>query len=254
MFNLKKHAGQNEVDYIKLELRAFDIIDNPDLSFTYKVGDETLKATSLNDCIDGINEGIVELRNHIWENWQDLANLSIIITQNESSNEGSLDNLMFLNAVKKAYLLSKVFTDLSDVSDAIKQVFDIDAINVSEDLIYKFNDKYLRIRLLHYLIMRDVYRIKLIRRSFKNTKTAQISGPWANLDLPMKERMWEWDDEEAEYFDTRQKARREQVRYNPETVGQGFYYIWQDLTRDPYRFEDMKTDSPYKSRHLITIP
>jgi hypothetical protein len=89
----------------------------------------------------------------------------------------------------------------------------------------------------------------------KIRKTAQISGPWANLDLPMKERVWEWDsDGESEYFENRTKARREQTRYNPEYDKQGFFYVWQDFTRDPYSFEDFKKDSPYKSRHQIAIP
>ena len=85
------------------------------------------------------------------------------------------------------------------------------------------------------------------------TKEAQISGPWANLDLPMAERVWSWGEDE-EYFDQRSKARKEQVRYNPEYDKQGYFFVWQDLNRDPYSFDDMKTDSPYKSRHMITLP
>jgi hypothetical protein len=71
----------------------------------------------------------------------------------------------------------------------------------------------------------------------------------------MEERKWEWDEGEDEYFNSRQKSRREQVRYNPENqTKSGFYYVWQDLSTDPYRFSDMKEDSPYKSRHLLTVP
>lgn len=253
MYNLKKHAQSNKEDRIGLELGAFDIIKNPDTSYSCKVGDETLHLTSINECLDQIVSGVAELKEHIWEDWQDLANLATIILQNESGNEGGLNNLMFLNAVKKSYLISKVFSDLSDVSKILEQLFDMDAINVNNELIVKFNSKYLRIRLLHCLIMREIYRVKLIRHSFRNTRSAQVSGPWANLDLPMKERVWEWSEDE-EYFDTRTKAKREQTRYNPETNSQGFYYVWQDLTRDPYLFEDMQKDSPYKSRHLLTIP
>ena len=109
--------------------------------------------------------------------------------------------------------------------------------------------------------MREIYRTKLLKKYAQLHKVAQISGPWANLDLPMKERVWEFDSEEEEYFDTREKQRKEQVRYNPEYLGagssatqQGFFYIWQDRNRDPYLFQNRESDSPYKSRLLMNIP
>ena len=76
----------------------------------------------------------------------------------------------------------------------------------------------------------------------------------------MKERMWEWDDEENEYFSLRDKAKKEDVRYNPESVdgiGQGLlgvYYVWQEFRRDPYSWNDRDDESPYPSRPLLNIP
>jgi len=107
---------------------------------------------------------------------------------------------------------------------------------------------------MHRLIMSEIYRCLLIDRYLKITKQAQISGPWANLDVPMQERKWEWDDTEEEYFRDRQTSRREQIRYNPENAtSSGFFFVWVDKNRDPYKFEDMATDSPYKSRATMTI-
>lgn len=252
MFNLTKQS-QVSNDILTDELRIFGVIDQPDTSYKCCVGDELVACNSIDECYNLIKQGISELKESLWSDWQDLANLATIIINSEHPNSGSLDNLVFLNSVKKSYLLSKVFSDLSEVSSVLKNLFNVDTAMVHENLVGKFNMLYLRIKLVHHLIMRESYRLQLISRSKKMNKTAQISGPWANLDLPMKERVWDWDEDE-EYFDDRSRARREQVRYNPENNKMGFYYVWQDLNRDPYLFEDMKEDSPYKSRHLLTIP
>lgn len=103
--------------------------------------------------------------------------------------------------------------------------------------------------------MREIYRLKLIDRLLNiqnptRQKEAQVSGPWANLDLPIEERMWEFEGEDEEYFETRKKIRREQTRYNPEYVN-GFYYKWDDITRDPFSYYDK--DSPYKTRSYMGI-
>jgi len=235
------------------ELISFDIDKQLDGTYIVVVGDESFPAPNLDECKKHIELGISELKQIIWEDWQDLSHIATLVSHNNSGNSSGLNNLIFLNAVKKSYFLSKIFTDLSDVSDCLKNLFFVDASEVHNNLIEKFNHKYLRIKLLHYLIMRELYRIHLIRRSQKILKSAQVSGPWSNLDLPMKERVWEWSEDE-EYFDNRQRARREQVRYNPENNKMGFYYVWQDLTRDPYSFEDIQKDSPYKSRSILTIP
>lgn len=252
MFNLKKQS-QTTNDLLREELRVFGITDQADASFRCCVGDEYIELKSLDECAKLIQEGITELKEHLWEDWQDLANVAVVILHNDNANHGSLDNLIFLNAVKKSYHLSRVFSELSDVSNTLQQLFYVDAVAIHNNLIAKFNMIYLRIRLLHHLIMQERYRLKLIHQRQSMSKQAQVSGPWANLDLPMKERVWEWSEDE-EYFDDRSRARKEQVRYNPENNKMGFYYVWQDLTRDPYLFEDMKDDSPYKSRHLLTIP
>lgn len=252
MFNLQKNAQITD-DLLKEELEVFGITNQPDSSWQCCIGDENINIKSLNECISTIQESILELKKHLWEDWQDLANVADVILHSENTNLGSLDNLIFLNAVKKSYLLSRVFSDLTDVSTILKKIFYLDATDIHGNLISKFNLVYLRIRLLHHLIMHEIYRLKLLTRCQVITRQSQVSGPWANLDLPMKERVWEWNEEDDEYFNNRSRARREQVRYNPENNKAGFYYVWQDLSRDPYLFMDMVKDSPYKSRHLLTI-
>lgn len=252
MFNLNKHDTIQDSNLLRSELDSFDI-SMKDGGFNITIGDENFEASSIPECISYIDNGIEELKKEIWENWHDLANVAEVITQNNSFNEGSIDNLLFLNNVKKSFLLSRIFTDLTHISKSLKSIFNIDVAKVHDNLIIKFNYTYLKVKLLHQLIMQELYRKNLLHAWSKRTKTAQISGPWANLDLPMQERIWEWSEDE-EYFENRERAKKEQIRYNPETNQQGFYYVWQDLNRDPYLFADMKRDSPYKSRHLLTIP
>ncbi len=255
MFNLKSHKITDETELLKAELRAFDIVNNTSGGYDICIGDEVLSASNLSECCQFLNSGISELKQNLLETWYDLQHIAQKMLREDGQNSGSLDNLLFLSAVKKTFELSSIFTDLKPISKIIRQLLDTDIASSGDHLIWHFNDDHLKIQCLHRLMMIELYRKHLIRHYMNMTKQAQISGPWANLDLPMEERKWEWDEGEEEYFDNRQKSRREQIRYNPENqTKSGFYYIWNDPNRDPYRFEDMKEDSPYKSRSLLTVP
>ncbi len=255
MFNLKSHKITDETELLKAELRAFDIINNTSGGYDVCIGDEVLSAPNLSECCQCINLGLSELKQNLLETWHDLQHVTQKMLREDGQNSGSLDNLLFLSAVKKTFELSSIFTDLKPISKIIRQLLDTDIASSDDHLIRYFNDDHLKIQCLHRLVMIELYRKHLIRHYMNITKLAQISGPWANLDLPMEERKWEWDEAEDEYFANRQKSRREQIRYNPENQTKtGFYYVWQDLNLDPYRFEDRKEDSPYKSRHLLTVP
>jgi len=102
--------------------------------------------------------------------------------------------------------------------------------------------------------MTELYRLKLIGRYLSLVKSAQTSGPWANLDLPIKERVWEWDEGEEEYFANREESRKAQTRYNPSYTKDGYYLIWPEPRRDPYRFTDMLEEDPVPHRSLMAIP
>ncbi len=247
MFNLKSQNDQTNL--LNHELVSFGIIASPSISI--EIGDETVEPDNLDECSRLINEAISEIKEHLWFHWHDLRNLSEVICNSSGQNLGSLENLLFLNGVKKLYFLSKRFSDLNDISESVKKLFYIDIVNVPSNLIVQFNHLYLNIKLLHNLIMREIYRLFLIKKYQEIFKTAQISGPWSNLDLPMEERIWSAEEDE-EYFAEREKSRKNQIRYNPEVGKMGYFYIWQDLTRSPYDFKDMATDSPYKSRLLLT--
>lgn len=254
MFNLKQQKSHSVTDLLKSELSSFDIIINPKGIYELKVGEEFLQVKTIEGCLDTIERALTELKQRLWEEWQDLGHLANVICQQDSVNNGDLENIYFLNSAKKSFLLATLFTDLDDISTSLQNVFDVDVSKVPSELVTKFNHFYLNVKLIHQLVMREIYRTKLLKRYGKLHRVAQISGPWANLDLPMKERVWEFDGEEEEYFDSRERQRKEQVRYNPEQLKNGFFFVWQDRNRDPYKFENMKSDSPYKSRLLLTVP
>ncbi len=255
MFNLKSHSGIDEVELLRKELKVFEIFRNAD-GYTISIGDESLQHKSLADCLPSIDQGINELKENSWHSWLDLAEISRKIATQRGTNTGSIDNLLFLNAVKSALALSRRFTELLEIRNYLKQVLDSDIQSVDNHLIKHFNADYIRVKCLHKLIISEIYRKQVIWRYMKLTKQAQISGPWANLDLPIKERMWEWDSEETEFFKEREQAKKDQIRYNPENQGStGFYFVWNEpASRQPYKYEDREKDSVYKSRHLMNIP
>lgn len=254
MFNLKDYSSpQQEIPdayLLKQELDVHDIKIADKI--VIRVGDHFILADSVSESIDLLNSGIKELKETERSLWEDLSNLVNIIPQNNAGNKGSIDNLLFLSNVQKSYFLSKRFSELKNVSHSIKNLLSIDAASTHPDLIRKFNQKSLEIFLLHRIIMGEIYKSKLLKKYSLLTKTAQISGPWANLDLPMQERVWEFS-EDADYFDNRERSRKNQTRYNPENGKSGFYYVYQDLNRDPYLFEDRKDESPYPSRNTMMI-
>jgi hypothetical protein len=254
MFNLKSHKNIDDLELLRIELRAFDIFKSAN-GYRLKLGDEYVTSPGLKQCLHTLDSGIQEIKECMWESWQDISALSQRMVRKTGQNSGGLNNLLFLNSAKKAFQLSTAFTDLEDIQKNLQLLLDSDILHADDHLIHHFNTESIAVQSMHRLIMSELYRKQLIRQLMRITKQAQISGPWANLDLPMKERVWEWDEGEDEYFDSRRRARREQIRYNPEDATKsGFYYVWQDLTRDPYKFEDMRKDSPYKSRHLLTVP
>jgi len=89
-------------------------------------------------------------------------------------------------------------------------------------------------------------------------KTARgVQGPWGNLDLPMLERQFHWDDIEEEVRGRDRDIKR-QHRYrmglenynNGGKVGEGFY--WREIRNEPFSWYDRDTEDPYPSRHTLS--
>lgn len=257
MFNLKSHAT-TEIDdqtLLQYELNAFDI-HHKGTYYEIRIGDDTLQLPSLKDCTQSLSESIKEVKSHLRNSWENLARIADRISKSKGTNTGRIANLLFLNLVNKTYILTDLFTELTAEKTALEALLNSDIANADDYLVDMFNSESVSIKALHKLVMEEMYRLKIIKQYMKMTKIAQISGPWANLDLPMGERMWKFDSSEEEYFDNRQKSRREQTRYNPESQEgtNGFYFVFVDHNRDPYRWDQREEEGIYPSHSNLSIP
>lgn len=254
MFNLKNHNSIDDTELLKIELDAFEIRKNAD-GYRIQVGDEEVNVPSLKSGLEVLHQGTNEIKQHLSESWKELSCISSRISASSGTNRGSINNIIFLHAVKKSADLARRFTQLSKDCKAIEAILDMDISSIEDHFIKHFNAEFIKIQSLHTLVITEIYKQQLIKKYLSVTKQAQISGPWANLDLPIKERVWEWSDGEEEYFGNREDSRKSQQRYNPEdaTSESGFYYVWQDRNRDPFLFEDREEESPYPSRRQLSI-
>lgn len=255
MYNHSKYKLASQLVPFERELPLVGVSRNQD-SYTLVLGDETKTNPCLIDCKHQIKTAIIELKQNIFVHWKKLADLCSTMSAKQCDNEGTLDNYLFLYNIKRAFCFAGNFSELSFVQTALRQLLDLDVSTISTSFLRTFNAIYFRIRMMHKLIMLEMYRIKLISQYMKMAKMAiSVSGPWANLDLPEEERMWSYEEDE-EYFDQRSKAKKKQTRYNPEYCYEedGIFFKWVDRNRDPYLFDDKETESPYPSRSSLTIP
>lgn len=86
---------------------------------------------------------------------------------------------------------------------------------------------------------------------------SSVAGPFAHLELPMHERVFEWR-EGDDWLTDRERAISDLPRYNPEydksKMGDpaGFYFVWDDQNRSPTEWLNMlKGDTIYKTRNLL---
>ena len=122
------------------------------------------------------------------------------------------------------------------------------------------------LRWLNYLSKRDLYIYHLNVSSIRNSRCAEdheklargIQGPWGNLDLPMQERVFKWDDVSEETYGRRADIQS-QRRYvmgledlHSPNAKVGYYY--RELRNEPYLFSDSDTESPYPHRSTLWEP
>jgi len=248
----------SEAHLIEIELSAHGIINQDDKSSHFDIDEEGRFTTVLLENLSMCENTIRELKEELWNGWKMIGHLSDIIISSPEYNETScFENILFLNYVKKIYLFSLVFDELEDVSHKLKAVFNCDIVNIDENIVQDFNEQYIEIKVLHNILMKELYIQNLIKRylSFKNVKIASVQGPWGNLDLPMKERQWEWyDDGEEAYQRERTETKQKQTRYNKEDNFFGIFFSWEDLRRSPYSWDTRKQNSDYPIRDQISIP
>lgn len=250
-----KHQSFTEQDVLRAELVANKIVPSNNDGYCLTVGDDILSVKTLKECSEHVKNGTHELKKHLLELWNRLSEVvKEIIPMKGMNVSSSFENVYFLAYAKKSFFLSVGFSELKNISDLLHQMFDIDLKRIDAKLVKKFNFIALRVFLTHKLVMGELYREKLIRRAMSHIKLAQISGPWANVDIPLKERVWTWREEEENFRET-QNEKRESSMYNPEYVEPfGFYYVEKSYDREPYRYEDMMEEDNYSHSSHGVIP
>ena len=253
MFNLTKHKAAIELNPLVRELSLLGIKSEPE-SFSLILGDETLSLPTVADCLENIKKGINELKGRLWKSWMELKKTCELLLEQPGQNSGGLENTLFIYNIKKSYALAGNFTQLNLVQNAIRNLLYLDIVYTNPEMIRKFNALFFKNRILHKLIMREIYREKVLKKWGRMNKVADISGPWANADLEMEERVWKWSDGEDEFFGDRQQAKRRQARYNPEYYQDdpGIIFKFIDRNRDPWLFSD-NDENPYPSNDYARI-
>lgn len=168
---------------------------------------------------------------------------------------------VFINSLKGLYSLCINFNKLHSFGlvSNLYSCINKDIVYFSSSFVLKIIDYKIVIEWLHHLILRDIYIIDLIKKNshISNVKTARgTSGPWSNLDLPMKERVYEWDDDGIEEeISGRTQQRKKQERYwagledyNSPRIRDGF--VWREIRNDPYLFDD-EDENTYPHRNVL---
>ena len=134
-------------------------------------------------------------------------------------------------------------------SFSIDQIKDIVDLKICLDWSFTFITRLLYIKKLLSLVSMGEKRIL----KYKIVVARGISGPWANLDLPIFERAFPFD---ADDFPLRTKQKQKQRRYrqgfeayHSPGVAQGYY--WRELKNEPFLWSDKATESPYPSRNTL---
>lgn len=215
---------------------------------------------SLVDALAFFKESITSNKKLLLVLWQELQEIIKLPT-----GGGNVDEYLvrlFLPAIDSLYRLSLCFDKLHNngvVAD-LYNILCMDSASISSRFMIKIFEYKLGIEWLHHLILKELYIISLLKEYKKQMLLPKeiiatgTGGPWANLDHPMDERVYEWDDIDEE-ITGRMKDRQNQPRYhlglenyNSPRINEGFY--WEEVRRFPYDFDD-EDDNPYPHRNLL---
>lgn len=102
----------------------------------------------------------------------------------------------------------------------------------------------------------EVNKQKLVKKAYSYDQG--VMGPWSRLDLPMKERVWEWNDMES-IIEGTERSKQKQRRYRKGLINyngvqdpeEGQFWVWYEPRNEPFSWYNRKDESPYPSRELL---
>jgi len=251
-------------DILQKELAYFNvtILDNGDCEC---VEDGERKSMSIEQRIaqyqEDINENVLIL-NSLWREATHL--LFSTSASNLAADEKGID--LFIFSLKDMAKFLEIFEELdhSSLKQCIEKALLQDIVSYSHEQVHELPSYKMAIDWVNRLISHAKYMIHLLKFSLCGENHAVsikiatgISGPWANLDLPMLERVFPWGDIDEEARGRDRDIRR-QRRYrkgfeaynNGGAVGEGHY--WREIKNEPYSWYDRSTEEPYYKRYLLT--
>lgn len=236
--------------------------DNKFIVFQSNGSEKTVDATTLIDEFTRQIDDNISLFRDLWTGVKDtLSSRSC-----PSSLIDPISKNIFINSLKDLAKMLEMFEEADDslLSFILDNSLRMDIYDFSIEQIKTIPDYKISIDWVHRLICRMSYVRKLLffymqgKNKVINYKFAKgISGPWANLDLPMQERVFSWDSED-ENFRGRSRDIRNQRRYrkgleeynNDGRVGEGHY--WRELRNEPFSWYDRDEEDPYPTRSVLS--
>ncbi len=169
--------------------------------------------------------------------------------------------LFSIKNLKSIILQNKRFECYKSALSYLDRILCTDAVYFSSGFMKKIIEYKISIEWLLHLEKKNLYIMSLLYDFYsikpKNIQSAGgkgVHGPFANLDLPMQERVFDWS-ELDEQFRGDSKVRRHQRRYwmglenyHDERVGEGFF--WRELRNEPYLW-GKEGENPYPHRNLL---
>ena len=228
-----------------------------------------IKTQGIIRSIRELNQSIKKQKNNLLFLWKGVVD----ILQMKNYNRVPIDNKMvdlFVFSLKdlSKFLLCFEDMDESEFQEAIDFALNQDIKSFNKEQIYTLPDYKISIDWIHRYVSRMLYISNLLsfaaigkkhisKYDLKLANTVKlargISGPWSNLDLPFRERIFPFGQEVKK----REKAKRRQRRYrkglenyNAPGVGEGHY--WRELRNEPFSWNDRKTEDPYPHRNIMT--
>jgi hypothetical protein len=250
----------NDLDLIKLELEVQGITCKGPSTFHFMDGnvDADLRA---DDLITLLNMDTKKYKGLFFEVWKDLV--SYLKSPGSGVGNESTQR-MFANSLKILSGYTERFPVLRSYRQILKAYLSHDSESFDERFMSEVIEKQIALDWINHLVRLNRFRLQLVRAFLKESlaksvvaQSAGVSGPWSNLDLPMRERVWEWSEDDVDFRNesvNRQKALRHQLpeTYNkPLEFEEGF--VWRELRNEPYSFDD-EEENPYPGRSLLRRP
>jgi len=268
-------------DILLKELSFYGITVEENNSCTFNFNGSSQKQT-IKQLIKIIQQDIKNNKNVFSDLWTD-ALLLLTGVSGHISDIASRD--IFLFAIKDMVLLLRNFEEIRQTRlfEDYNKVLSRDINSFSQEAIQKIPGYKISIDWVLRSMHRLIYICKMLlfalqgKEYISNYKLANHQdpkivlaiwtsetggGPWSNLDLPMQERKWDWD-EEGENLGETEKGKQAQRRYRKGLMNypkmtdpeEGFFWVWPDLQRNqPWSWYNRKYEDVYPHRDYLQRP